>query len=41
VRRAVVLLLAVAAFVGITRPAALDRGLAGWEHLAGYVAAQR
>jgi hypothetical protein len=41
VRRGVVLLLAVAAAVGIARPAALDSALASWEHFAAYVGAQR
>jgi hypothetical protein len=41
VRRGVVLLLAVAALVGIARPASFDGALASWEHLAAIVGAQR
>jgi hypothetical protein len=41
VRRGVVLLLAVAALVGIARPGTLDHAISSWEHLAAYVGAQR
>jgi hypothetical protein len=41
VRRGIVVLLAVAAVVGIARPATLDHALSGWEHFAAYVGAQR
>jgi hypothetical protein len=41
VRRGIICLLAVAAAVGIARPATLDQALSSWEHLAAYVGAQR
>jgi hypothetical protein len=40
-RRGIVLFLAVAAAVGIARPATLDHALSSWEHLAAYVGAAR
>lgn len=40
-RRGFVALLAMAAAVAIAQPAAFDRAIASWEHLAAYVGAQR